>query len=145
MCIRDRDKVDEQIKNPEDLDAAIAAIVESLVGIQVSDDGKTLLDYVNFIYQSHLGGEDSGEQPAWVSQATAKIESGELLNQVIDVLIQDIADLIDNVFNNLSLEEVLGANAWNNNDGVKAFVALEGRTPLIRALDGYNNNGARCV
>ncbi len=139
------DKVDEQIKNPEDLDAAIATIVESLVGIQVSDDGKTLLDYVNFIYQSHLGGEDSGEQPAWVSQATAKIDSGELLNQVIDVLIQDIADLIDNVFNNLSLEEVLGANAWNNNDGVKAFVALEGRTPLIRALDGYNNNGATTI
>ena len=59
------DKVDALLEDPAELDNAVTTIVESLTGIMVTDD-KTLLDYVNYIYQSHLGGEDNGQQPQWV-------------------------------------------------------------------------------
>ena len=67
-----------------------------LTALPVAVDGetqKTLLDYANYIYQSHLGGEDSSKQPAWVTEAAAKIESGELLGTVLTTLIQDITGI----------------------------------------------------
>lgn len=124
------DKVDALLEDPAELDNAVTTIVESLTGIMVTDD-KTLLDYVNYIYQSHLGGEDNGQQPQWVQDATAKIENGELVDQVIDVLVQDIASLLDTVLDNLTVTEVLGITGWDNNEGVKNFIAAEGRTPLL--------------
>ena len=108
------DKVDALLEDPAELDNAVTTIVESLTGIMVTDD-KTLLDYVNYIYQSHLGGEDNGQQPQWVQDATAKIENGELVDQVIDVLVQDIASLLDTVLDNLTVTEVLGITGWDNN------------------------------
>jgi predicted MPP superfamily phosphohydrolase len=132
------DKVDALLEDPAELDNAVTTIVESLTGIMVTDD-KTLLDYVNYIYQSHLGGEDNGQQPQWVQDATAKIENGELVDQVIDVLVQDIASLLDTVLDNLTVTEVLGITGWDNNEGVKNFIAAEGRTPLLSPYKGHNN------
>ena len=94
---------------------------------------------MNYIYQSHLGGEDNGQQPQWVQDATAKIENGELVDQVIDVLVQDIASLLDTVLDNLTVTEVLGITGWDNNEGVKNFIAAEGRTPLLSPYKGHNN------
>ena len=132
------DKVDALLEDPAQLDSAVTTIVESLTGIMVTDD-KTLLDYVNYIYQSHLGGEDNGQQPQWVQDATAKIENGQLVDQVIDVLVQDIASLLDTVLDNLTVTEVLGITGWDNNEGVKNFIAAEGRTPLLSPYQGHNN------
>lgn len=132
------DKVDALLEDPAELDNAVTTIVESLTGIMVTDD-KTLLDYVNYIYQSHLGGEDNGQQPQWVQDATAKIQNGELVDQVIDVLVQDIASLLDTVLDNLTVTEVLGITGWDNNEGVKNFIAAEGRTPLLSPYKGHNN------
>ena len=73
---------------------------QSLTQIQVSEDGenvKTLLDYANYIYQSHLGGEDSQEQPTWVQEATAKIQNGELLGTVLTTVTQNIAGVVDQI------------------------------------------------
>ena len=132
------DKVDALLEDPAQLDNAVTTIVESLTGIMVTDD-KTLLDYVNYIYQSHLGGEDNGQKPQWVQDATAKIENGELVDQVIDVLVQDIASLLDTVLDNLTVTEVLGITGWDNNEDVKNFIAAEGRTPLLSPYKGHNN------
>lgn len=132
------DKVDALLEDPAQLDNAVTTIVESLTGIMVTDD-KTLLDYVNYIYQSHLGGEDNGQQPQWVQDATAKIENGELVDQVIDVLVQNIASLLDTVLDNLTVTEVLGISGWDNNEDVKNFIAAEGRTPLLSPYKGHNN------
>ena len=132
------DKVDALLEDPAQLDSAVTTIVESLTGIMVTDD-KTLLDYVNYIYQSHLGGEDNGQQPQWVQDATAKIENGQLVDQVIDVLVQDIASLLDTVLDNLTVTEVLGVTGWDNNEGVKDFIAAEGRTPLLSPYQGHDN------
>ena len=129
------DKVDQEIQDPENLDAVIENLVASLTSVPAAE-GKTLLDYANFLYQSHLGGEDNQEQPAWVTETTASIESGQLLDQVVDVLVQDIANLLDSVLANIPAQEVLGSNSWDNAaEPVKALIPLEGRTPLLSAMD----------
>ncbi len=126
------DKLDQEIQNPIQLDAIVGKLVDDLVSIPVAED-KTLLDYVNYIYQSHLGGEDNGNWPDWVQAANGKLEGGQLLEDVIQALVANVSDVLNNVLKNLSLQDVLGANAWDNES--KTFVALEGRTPLIRPFD----------
>ncbi len=127
---------DEVLARPEKLDPIVENLVTALTSIPVSLDGeteKTLLHYANYIYQSHLGGEDSGEQPAWVTEATAKVESGELLEAVLTTVIREISDIVDQVFAGLPLQEVLGAVGWNND--TDELVPYENRTPLLRPTE----------
>ena len=141
-------KLDDQVlAHPEVLDAELKTIIEALTGITVygadtpedESDDKTLLDYANYIYQGHLGGEDSAQnQPEWVKQTTEKIKNGELLEDVITTVIAQVSDVINRMLENLSLEELVGASAFDNN--TKTFVPLEGRTPLIRAYDENAGN-----
>ena len=127
------EKIDNEIlTNPALLDAVVEKLISDLTAVPVAD-GKNLLDYANYIYQSHLAGADSGEQPEWVAAATEKIENGQLLEAVLQVVIADVADVANQVLANLPLEDVLGATAWNNT--TKEFVAIDGRTPLVRPLD----------
>lgn len=65
--------------------AKIQVIVRDLVNIPVTED-KTLLDAVNYIYQSHLGGEDNGLYPDWVQAGLDKIESGEMLDEILRIV-----------------------------------------------------------
>ncbi|HIS69289.1 MAG TPA: metallophosphoesterase [Candidatus Gallacutalibacter stercoravium] len=126
----------EVLAKPEVMDSVIENLLASLTQIQVSEDGenvKTLLDYANYIYQSHLGGEDSQEQPAWVQEATAKIQNGELLGTVLTTVTQNIAGVVDQILENVSLEELLGASGWNND--LDELVAIDGRTPLIQPTE----------
>ena len=126
----------EVLAKPEVMDSVIENLLASLTQIQVSEDGenvKTLLDYANYIYQSHLGGEDSQEQPAWVQEATAKIQNGELLGTVLTTVTQNIAGVVDQILENASLEELLGASGWNND--LDELVAIDGRTPLIQPTE----------
>ena len=126
----------EVLAKPEVMDSVIENLLASLTQIQVSEDGenvKTLLDYANYIYQSHLGGEDSQEQPTWVQEATAKIQNGELLGTVLTTVTQNIAGVVDQILENASLEELLGASGWNND--LDELVAIDGRTPLIQPTE----------
>ena len=126
----------EVLAKPEVMDTVIENLIVSLTALPVAVDGetqKTLLDYANYIYQSHLGGEDSSKQPAWVTEAAAKIESGELLGTVLTTLIQDITALVDQILGNVSLEELLGASGWDNTN--KEMAAIDGRTPLLRPTE----------
>ncbi len=135
------DKLDEKMKDPEQLDMAVATLVESLTEIPAVSDGETpkdLLDYANYIYQSHLGGEDSGKQPEWVKATTKKIENGELVDQVVDVLVTYVSDLLNQILDSLSVTEILGITGWDNKDEAKDFIAADGRIPLIKP---YNNHG----
>lgn len=85
--------------------ANIQSIVRDLVNIPVTED-KTLLDAVNYIYQSHLGGEDDGNYPDWVQTGLDKIESGEILNEILRIVkvhaFGDAAASVkfDNIFTN---------------------------------------------
>lgn len=139
---------DEVLAHPEILDAELKTVIEDLTGIQVygadtvadAADDKTLLDYANYIYQNHLGGEDSGGQPAWVTEATAKVESGELLSEVLKMLLKDISLLLKNVLANVTFEELVGSEVWDQVN--KVFLpAAEGRTPLLRPYDPEDTFG----
>ncbi len=63
----------------------IQSIISEGVNIPVSD-GKTLLDAVNYIYQSHLGGEDDGNYPAWVQEGFKKLKDGEILDELLTIV-----------------------------------------------------------
>lgn len=65
--------------------ANIQGIITEGVNIPVTDD-KTLLDAVNYIYQSHLGGEDDGNYPVWVQAGLDKIKNGEILDQLLAIV-----------------------------------------------------------
>ena len=133
---------DEVLADPAKLDAVIGELVSDLTSIPVAMDGetqKTLLDYANFIYQSHLGGEENGNQPAWVTETAAKIESGEMLEAVLDVVITDVADLLNTVLANITFEELVGSLEWDHIN--KCFVpSKEGRTPLLKSGDENGGN-----
>lgn len=133
---------DEVLADPAKLDTVIGGLVSDLTSIPVAMDGetqKTLLDYANFIYQSHLGGEENGNQPAWVTETAAKIESGEMLEAVLDVVITDVADLLNTVLANVTFEELVGSVEWDHIN--KCFVpSEEGRTPLIKSGDEKGGN-----
>lgn len=126
----------EVLAKPEVLDAVVENLVTALTSIPVSMDGdteKTLLDYANFIYQSHLGGEDSAEQPVWVIEATDKVESGDLLGTVLTTVISEVTNIVNQVLANLPLEEVLGTVGWNND--TDELVPLGNRIPLLRPTE----------
>lgn len=74
------------------LDKLISDIIADLCVVQVSGD-KNLIDFANYVYQSHLAGTDDGINPAWVNDGIAKIQSGELLDEVLDVLTKNLAGL----------------------------------------------------
>lgn len=142
-------KLDKEVlAHPEVIDNELKTIIEALTGIKVygtdtaddTSDDKTLLDYANYIYQSHLGGEDSGEQPAWVTAATGKIESGELLSEVLKELLKGISLLLKDVLANVTFEELVGSEVWDQIN--KVFIpATEGRTPLLRPYDPEDSTG----
>ena len=136
------DKLDEEIRDPAELDQTVTALTESLTAIPVVPDGETpknLLDYANYIYQSHLGGEDSTVQPEWVKATAQKIQNGELVDNVIDVLVKNLSDLLNQILDHLSVSETLGITGWNNNEGAKDFVAADNRTPLLRPYNQHGN------
>lgn len=132
------DKVDNEVlSNPEILDELVGNLVSDLTAIPAAKDGetdKTLLELANYIYQSHLGGQDNGDQPAWVKEAIANIEDGSLLESVIGVVFENLTGVLDQALDGIPFEDILGSKIYNNN--TKSLVPLEeGRTPLIRVLD----------
>lgn len=66
----------------------IDKIVRDLCAIPVTEE-KSLLDFVNFIYQTHLAGDEPTVWPDWVQAGVARIKSGELLDEVIHVVVKD--------------------------------------------------------
>ena len=70
------------------IEANIDQIVRDVCNVPVTEE-KTLLDFVNFIYQTHLAGEEPTVWPDWVQTGVARIESGELLDEVILVVVRD--------------------------------------------------------
>ncbi len=81
----------------------IQAIVTDVVNIPITED-KNLLDVANYIYQSHLGGEDDGNYPDWVQVGLDKVKSGEIVDQLLAIVKKhafgDVASGIkfDNIF-----------------------------------------------
>lgn len=65
--------------------ANLQGIVRDGVAIPITED-KTLLDVVNYLYQSHLGGEDDGNYPEYVNVGLEKVKSGEVLDELLRIV-----------------------------------------------------------
>lgn len=127
------DKLDREVlADPSGLHHVVSGLVADLTAIPLTSDGRTLLEYANYIYQSHLGGEDGQAFPAWVAEATESIENGAALAAVLDVVITDVAKLLDTVLANITFDELVGSTQWDQINGT--FIPSDPeRTPLIQA------------
>lgn len=124
--------------------ANLQSIITEGVNIPVTDT-KTLLDAVNYIYQSHLGGEDDGNYPDWVQAGLNKIKSGEILDQLLSIIKKhafgDAASSIkfDNIFTKAvkagindyiyKIADSMG-NDTNFTDDNDALIVLEGKLDI---------------
>lgn len=124
--------------------ANLQSIITEGVNIPVTDT-KTLLDAVNYIYQSHLGGEDDGDYPDWVQAGLNKIKSGEILDQLLSIIQKhafgDAASSIkfDNIFTNAvkakindyiyKIADSMG-NDTNFTDDNDALIVLDGKLDI---------------
>lgn len=127
------DKLDREVfADPSGLHHIVSGLVADLTAVPLTSDGRTLLEYANYIYQSHLGGEDGQAFPTWVAEATESIENGAALAAVLDVVITDVAELLDTVLANITFDELVGSTQWDQVNGT--FIPSDPeRTPLIQA------------
>ena len=124
--------------------ANLQSIITEGVNIPVTDT-KTLLDAVNYIYQSHLGGEDDGDYPDWVQAGLNKIKSGEILDQLLSIIKKhafgDAASSVkfDNIFTKAvkakindyiyKIADSMG-NDTNFTDDNDALIVLDGKLDI---------------
>ena len=66
---------------------------------------------------------DSTVQPEWVKATAQKIQNGELVDNVIDVLVKNLSDLLNQILDHLSVSETLGITGWNNNEGCLLYTS----------------------
>ncbi len=141
--------------------ANLQDIIYELVDIPVTED-KTLIDAVNYIYQSHLAGVDDGSYPAWVQTALSKIESGEILDQMLSIVKKhafgDLASSIkfDSIFTKavknrinefiLQVADSMG-NDKNFTDDNDALIVLDGaaETAVVKLSCGSASVTAKAL
>lgn len=135
----------------------IDKIVRDLCAIPVSEE-QSLLDFVNFIYQTHLAGEEPDVFPGWVQTGISRIESGELLDAVLDVVIRDafgnsIADaakfnglftqIVKKQINDFLLDVVysfgMDSNYLEDND---TLLVLQGSTSAVTTVPVSSASGS---
>lgn len=135
------DAVDELLADPAVLDAVIQGAVEELAAVEVAQDGntaKTLLDYVNYVYQRHLAGADSTELPQWAQDTRAFLESGALLDQLVDILIRHVANLLGVALDQLDFTQFTGITGVTTDGGTVGLTFDESRTPLIVPVNAHS-------
>lgn len=93
---------------PAELDTAIDKLIPDLANIPVTDDGKySLMDIVNYANQSHQGGTDNGQNPAWYKEARKNVEEGRFLAALTDTLCKDLAVLAGDGVNKLTKTDLV--------------------------------------
>ena len=133
--------------------ANLQSIITEGVNIPVTDT-KTLLDAVNYIYQSHLGGEDDGDYPDWVQAGLNKIKSGEILDQLLSIIKKhafgDAASSVkfDNIFTKAvkagindyiyKIADSMG-NDTNFTDDNDALIVLDGKLNTMKVTLSCGN------
>lgn len=133
------EKSDEWMQDKTVLDGIVEGLVRDLTGMEVAKDDettRTMLDYANYIYQSHLGGEDSEAQPQWVQDARARLKNGELIDEIIDLLIHHVATMLNTLLDQMPVSEFTGLTGANAD--YSDLVADPERDPLLEAT---NANG----
>lgn len=131
----------EEIQN-DITDDFLDNLIADLCKLPVTD-GKTLIDYVNYIYQCHLAGDDHGNHPIWVNDVTTKVDSGELLNSVLkEVLIPNLAALPERTAKTIINKLPLPVGIFGKDTGASPvteflnFCMVNGTDLAIKAFPG---------
>lgn len=131
------DAIDQRIDDPDKLKNIVNRVIENITAMEVSQDEgekKTLLDYVNYIYQSHLAGDDIDSlQPLWVKDAYAYASNGTFVNDLVGLLVNEIGKLIYEVTDLVSVNELLGVKGVDLI--TSKWQALDNRTPLLQSAN----------
>lgn len=89
-------------------DRLVRETVGDLTEIEVARDRgrkRTLLDFANYIYQSHLGGGESGRQ-YWALDARAYLWSGSVTDHIVDRLIFHGISLLAVLLRGMQVQEL---------------------------------------
>ncbi len=104
-----KDKLYWSLPNyPKELDTVIDKLIPDLCNIPVTEDGKhSLMDIVNYANQSHQGGTDNGQDPAWVKEAKKNVAENKFVAALTDTLCKDLAVLTGQGVNKLTKTELV--------------------------------------
>ncbi len=104
-----KDKLYWSLPNyPAALDTVIDKLIPDLCNIPVTDDGNhSLMDIVNYANQSHQGGTDNGQDPAWVKEGKKNVAENKFLAALTDTLCKDLAALTGEGVNKLTKTELV--------------------------------------
>ena len=135
----------EVLSDTSQLDRLISNFADELLKLPVTSDGsKTALDYANYLFQNQAAGYDSREFPEWMKEATAAVESRQMLDKVFTLAVKHVAGMLNLALDNTTFEELIGSKVWDNTN--KKFIPTDpNRTPLIAGNDAAGKGGGLFV
>ena len=129
---------DKGIDFPDYILDWLGGLTDDLSDLPLGDgSGRTLLDYVNYVYAVNSDGTDNGPMPAWVQAGTERVSDGTLVNRVIAVLAVHLAeipaDTAKTILNVLLPEDVLkNAGLDAERDVYNAILNGAGKAKILR-------------
>jgi hypothetical protein len=109
-------------------DALLARTVGAMSHVVVTPEGKTILDFTNYIYQRHLGGEENAEPAAWALQTRDFLAAGGLIDAFIQIWTECALSFSSDLSRTLSVSDVFGTAGIRKD---LSLVPVPGRTPLL--------------
>lgn len=113
--------------DPEVRDALLRRTVGAMSRVDVTD-GRTILDYTNYIYQRHLAGLDGTPHEDWALHTRDFLAEGGLTDAYVGILNDCVEDFAENFAHMLPICGILGADGIQNNLNL---IPSAGRTPLV--------------
>lgn len=83
---------------PEALDKTLNQIIHDLLNIEITDQ-YTLIEFINYTYQTHLDGTDNGQNSPEFEEGVRQLKDGKLLDEVVTVLAKDLKNAPENISN----------------------------------------------
>lgn len=138
------------IDNPDYLLNKIDEIITKVSNFGVASLGtpeeKSLYDLVVLILINHYQGAEN--PPEWVEEARAYIQSGEIISNLIDMLLDEVMVIVDDLTTNLSVDTgiafsgvwKIAIDAKTDNGNLKAILDMAGldvRTLIEGLLNEY--------
>lgn len=124
----------------------IKTLADDLSAMKVGNDNgtdKTLVDLVSLLMTNHLAGHET--EPAWMSQAETNIAGGNLIKDVINLVVERVAPeqgngILDHITSTLTINWSLAglSGLW-----LTALNAMTGNGNLKSTLDAFGFNAAK--
>ena len=113
--------------NPDVRDSLLRRTVGAMSRVDVTD-GRTILDYTNYIYQRHLAGLDGTPHEDWALHTRDFLAQGGLTDAYTSIFTELVMALAGDYAQTLSVSKILGADGIQKNLNL---IPSDGRTPLV--------------